>query len=75
MSRGGLHESTHWLKCRHQICRNGFNYLMPCNILKNMPGGRLKVEVFGNRAWGGNNRKIRYVSKWKVAIRNENSNS
>lgn len=64
-----LHESTHWLKCRHQIGRNGYDYYMPCNVLKNMSGGKLKIEVFGFMAKGGNGRRIRYVYKYRVRIR------
>ena len=66
---GPLRDSTHWLRCRHQICRNGYDYLMPCNILNVMSSGRLKIEVFGNRAWGGNSRRIRYVPSYRVTIR------
>jgi len=69
MSRGALHPSTHWLTCRHQICRNGFDYQMPCDVLKEMPGGRVKVRVYGNRYWGGSRSRIRYVSKYRVKER------
>ena len=64
-----LHNSTHWLKCRQQICANGYDYHMACNILKKMPDGRLKVEVFGNRCWGGSRSRIRYVWPHRVVKR------
>lgn len=61
-------ETTHLLKCRHQIGANGFDYTMPCNILKKIPGGRLKIEVFGDRYWKDNSgkRSVRYVYCFRV---------
>ena len=66
-----LHKSTHWLSCRHQIARNGYDYQMPCDIIKTMPDGRLKILVYGYRVWGGDNTRIRYVQPDRVSIRNQ----
>lgn len=64
-----LHHSTHWLKCSHQIAQNGYDYRMACDIIKKMKDGRLKIRVYGNRVWGGNNSRIRYVNPWRVSVR------
>lgn len=41
---------------------------MPCNVLKTMPDGRLKVEVYGNLYWKNKyeTKKVRYVHASKV---------
>ena len=65
----GLHNSTHLLKCTHRIGRNGYEYHMACNILKDMGDGRFKIEVFGDRAWGGDKKRIRYVDKHRLLRR------
>jgi hypothetical protein len=41
---------------------------MPCNILKTMPDGRVKVEVFGERNWKGmeHKRSVRYVDRSRL---------
>ena len=69
VSRDPLHPSSHWLQCGHYIGGNGFDYSMPCDVLKDMPGGRVKIRVYGNRYWGGSSARIRYVSKWRVRVR------
>ncbi|HHW7520215.1 TPA: hypothetical protein ACU18R_001909 [Mannheimia haemolytica] len=56
----------HYLSCVHKLGRNAINYLMYCNVLKEVSGGRLKVKVFGYR-WGRTEgERIRYVEKHKV---------
>jgi len=41
---------------------------MDCIVLKEMPGWRLKILVFGDRYWrhNKNRKRIRYVGKWRV---------
>ena len=55
--------STHYLKCKHCIGKNKYNYLMKCLILKTVKSGKLKIIVFGNRYWKGyaDLKRIRYV--------------
>jgi len=63
-------KTTHYLEQSH--CRgNGKGqcvfWAIPCNILKTMPDGRLKVEKFGTR-WKGqeSKRTIQYVESNRV---------
>jgi hypothetical protein len=44
-------EHTHYLQCSHCVGRNRNIYYMKCNILKRLPNGKLKLEVFGQRDW------------------------
>lgn len=62
--------ATHRLSCRHQICRTGFDYTMPCVVLGKTKSGKLKLLVFGNRYWMHKDhvKKIRYVSAGKVKV-------
>lgn len=71
MTRKGpeLHPSTHWLRCRHVIGSAEYTYSMPCDVIKEMPGMRLKIRVYGNRCWGGNRSRIRYVPRSRVRSR------
>ncbi len=64
-------EFTHYLRCRHAIGQHGKDYLMPCNILKEMGNGRVKLEVFGDRYWKDTYhiKKIRYVGISRLAIK------
>lgn len=57
------------LSCRHAIGTHGKNYTMDCIPLKEMPDGRLKILVFGNRYWKGhdNKKQIRYVKSYRVS--------
>lgn len=62
---------THYLNCLHSLnSRSQIEYQMFCNILKTMPDGRLKIEVFGYRYFyrtsSINNSRIRYVDDWRV---------
>ena len=41
-------------------------YSTPCNILKQMPDGKLKIEVFGERYRKTGKRQIRYVAACRV---------
>ena len=62
-------DARHRLKCRHaQNSRVGRDYYMDCIIIKEMPGNRVKILVFGDRYWPGNDSKkrIRYVDKDRV---------
>ena len=61
-------ETTHILQCVHAIGHKRRYYEMPCNIIKTMRDGRLKVEVFGDRFWKENTEKrsVRYVPAYRV---------
>lgn len=62
--------ATHELACSH-CCRWEKFYMMPCHVLKEMPGDRLKVLVFGERNWKGRDHisRVRYVDKHRVHLR------
>jgi len=67
-----IKNATHKLSCRHATNSiSGFNYLMECLILKEMPNDRLKIVVFGERYWIGysHKKRIRYVDKSRVKPR------
>ncbi len=66
-----IKDCTHKLKCRHAIGLHGMNYTMDCIPLKEMPDGRLKVLVFGERYWKGHDEKkrIRYVDSHRVTVK------
>lgn len=66
MEPSSYDEARHLLACRHQICRNGRDYYMRCDILKVMPDGRLKVRVWGDRYWKSEKNRIRYVEASRV---------
>ena len=61
-------DATHYLECRHAVGRNGWDYLMSCIVLKEMPNNRLKILVFGERYWKRykDKKRIRYVDSYKV---------
>jgi hypothetical protein len=59
-------DATHALLCRHQICRNGWDYEMACLILGITKSGKYKILVFGDRYWGGNSKRIRYVPEYRL---------
>lgn len=56
----------HYLACRHSLGRYSIDYLMYCNILKEMPAGRFKVRVFGSRWTTTDGERIRYVERYQV---------
>ena len=60
--------ATHLLKCRHQICRNGYNYYMKCIPLGRTKSRMMRVVVFGDRAHKNteHRKRIRYVPPWKL---------
>jgi hypothetical protein len=58
--------ATHRLACRHVLGCNDREYHMPCDVLKTMPDGRLKVRVYGRLFWREGSSRIRYVSAWRV---------
>ena len=64
-------DCTHKLSCSHAIGTHRMNYTMDCIPLKEMPDGRLKVLVFGDRYWKGNDdkKKIRYVKSHRVSAK------
>ena len=68
LSKYSVHDATHYLQCRHQICSNGWDYEMPCIPLGRTKRGRVKVLVFGSRYWMGTEhiKRIRYVSSGRV---------
>lgn len=67
-----VENSTHLLKCRHCVGSNCKTYYMPCQILKTMPNGRLKLAVFGDRYWKNKDHicRIRYVDANRVRKKN-----
>lgn len=69
--RPDLHPSTHWLSCTHVFCRARVDYSMPCDVLKDMSGGRVKIRVYGERWKGGSRERIRYVPRWRVRVRKD----
>lgn len=40
---------------------------MYCDVIKEMPDGRVKIKVYGDRYWHTNNFKYRYVEKRKIS--------
>lgn len=61
--------ATHLLLCTHAIGKNARYYGMPCHILKTMPDGRLKLQVYGERHWiddRKDKKAIRYVTADRV---------
>lgn len=65
---------VNYLNCLHQLNhKSEINYQMFCNILKTMPDGRLKIEVFGYRYFirkeSINRSYIRYVDADRVVSR------
>lgn len=58
-----IDNATHYLRCRHCIGRNGFDYVMPCKLIKKTKSGKLCIVVFGDRYWSGKDhiKRIRYV--------------
>lgn len=68
LSKYDVSQATHKLQCRHQICRNGFDYSMLCIPLKKTSSRRLKIIVFGERYWRHrlHIKRIRYVPSYKV---------
>lgn len=60
-------DGKHYLTCTHNLNSQSYiNYLMYCNVIKRMPGGRLKVKVFGYRWTKSDGCRIRYVDKYSV---------
>lgn len=61
--------ATHLLSCRHAVGPNGRDYFMRCNVVKIMPDGRLKIQLFGERYWTDRTDKvsIRYVEAERVS--------
>lgn len=58
----------HLLKCTHSLnSKSKIHYLMYCDVLKEMPGGRLKIKVYGERYRSIEGEKIRYVDADCVA--------
>ncbi|MDG6423771.1 hypothetical protein QIT82_gp22 [Pseudomonas phage psageK9] len=70
MSQLTAENATHRLSCVHR-CKWTKYYYMPCHVIKNMPGGRVKVLVFGERNWKGREQisRIRYVEAYKVEVK------
>ena len=64
MTAANINNARHALMCRNRIGE----YLMRCEILANMPGGRLKVRVWGLLCWQGYDHlsRIRYVDALRV---------
>lgn len=64
--------ATHELICQH-VCRWTKTYVMRCHVLKEMPDGRLKVLVFGERNWKDRDHIVRsrYVEAGRVRTRDQ----
>lgn len=65
-----ISQADHRLRCHYQICRNGFDYSMPCIILNKTKSGKLKIVVFGDRYWKNKEhiKRIRYVYPYRVFL-------
>ena len=61
-------DSTHKLSCKQGLCRGRIDYWMDCIVLKEMPNGRLKILVSGDRYWKyhDDKKQVRYVNKFRV---------
>lgn len=60
-------QGEHLLVCRHHYNSRSYDdFLMYCNVLKEMPDGRLKIKVFGYRWTRTDGEKIRYIDKFRV---------
>lgn len=64
----------YYINCLHQLNHGSeIYYQMFCNILKHMPDGRLKIQVFGYRYFYDekylNRCRIRYVDFCRVVRR------
>lgn len=60
-------EGVYLLACRHHYNSKAYDdFLMYCNVLKEMPDGRLKIKVFGYRWTKTDGEKIRYIDKFRV---------
>ena len=60
-------QGQHLLKCTHSLnLKSKIHYLMYCDVLKKMPGGRLKIKVYGERYRSIEGEKIRYVDADQV---------
>jgi hypothetical protein len=68
MTAASINNARHALVCTHRVGKNGSQYLMRCELLANMPDGRLKVRVFGRMFWKGYEHvsRIRYVEARRV---------
>lgn len=67
-------KKVHYLNCLHQLNhKSEIHYQMFCNVLKTMPDGRLKIEVFGYRYFfyesSRNKKRVRYVDAGRVVSR------
>nr|DAP27145.1 MAG TPA: hypothetical protein [Caudoviricetes sp.] len=61
-------QGVHVLKCKHCVgSKNCKRYAMYCDVIKEMPDGRVKIKVYGDRYWHTNNFKYRYVEKRKIS--------
>lgn len=60
--------ATHMLQCSHAIGCRVKHFKMRCHILKSMPDGRLKVQVYGERFWKDKDHivNVRYVQPSRV---------
>lgn len=61
-------DGKHFLTCTHSYnSKASIDYIMYCNVIKEMPNDRLKIKVFGYR-WHDTEgkEKIRYIDKYRV---------
>ena len=61
-------DATHLLYCRHCIGQSCSHYTMRCVLISETDSGKVKVIVFGDRNWAGNEhiKRIRYVEKNRI---------
>jgi hypothetical protein len=60
-------QGRYLLKCTHALnTKSKIRYLMYCDIIKQMPDGRLKIKVYGERHRSADGEKIRYVDAGRV---------
>lgn len=60
-------QGRYLLKCTHVLnSKSRIRYLMYCDIIKQMPDGRLKIKVYGERYCSVDGEKIRYVDAGRV---------
>lgn len=61
--------ATHLLECSHVLGGRRKTFMMRCHILRDLPGDRLRVLVFGRLYWKGteHHQRCRSVDAWRVS--------
>lgn len=74
LTKYDISQATHKLRCRHVVGRGlGYNYTMPCIVIKTTKRRKLKIIVFGSRYWKHKEyiKQIRYVLPFRVFEANQ----